>query len=897
MINMLEQYELDQLCEDLGINEKGKKVIEKIRKSPPSRAVGGGRNNVTGRYPSQKMGVTIQFESHRVELAAIYQMEYDDSVLEYYDQPPAIKLNYASRNGRNIGVMTTPDFFVIRDDSIAWEEWKTENDLIKLSMKSPNRYVRTDSGVWVCPPGEEYAKQFGLQYRLRSSDEICWEFQRNVMFLEDYILHDHKVEDAAKRLIISLVKQEPGIRLSELLANRTNYTSDDIYYLLGQKQLYFDIYKHIIAEPDTVRIFLDKEQAKAYENIIIYNKRPIFSLDVLDVQVGSEIIWDGKIWTIINNGMEYISLLSSDGQALDLPKDLLVKYVNNNTIKGLSRAKTNEENPEVKKILYSADEKDLEIANTRFEFVQRAINNEPIDSSEVSPRTLRGWLKQYREAEEAFGNGYIGLIPRIKNRGNRARKLLDETIELMNDYINNNYETLKQKSRITVYGQFVNECETKGIIEIPSYQTFCKAVKNRPKAEQTRKRKGNRAAYQVEEFYWELSQTTPRHGDRPFEICHIDHTEAPIELVSSVTGQNLGKAWLTILADAFSRYILAHILIFDPPSYRTNMMVLRECVRRYNRLPQAIVTDGGKDFQSAYYEALLARYQITKKTRPPAKPRFGSVVERSFGTVETMFFNNLQGNTQIMENVREVTKSVNPKNYAIWTLGALNERLEQWIHEIYHKQEHPALGQSPEAAFRLGLERSGVRPYRLIPYDDNFIIMTLPTTRNGKAKVQPGRGVKINYMEYWNEAMRNPLVEGIKVPVRYDPYNIGIAYAYIRNEWIKCMTRDYSVFKNVTEKELRLITEQIRQKAKNHAKSVTINAKKIADFISLMEEDEKIMVQRAKDRETKQVLRLINPAEEEHHAIHNEYANYEYSENVNYDEGDTFCGFEEEFNL
>ena len=50
--------------------------------------------------------------------------------------------------------------------------------------------------------------------------------------------------------------------------------------------------------------------------------------------------------------------------------------------------------------------------------------------------------------------------------------------------------------------------------------------------------------------------------------------------------------------------------------------------------------------------------------------------------------------------------------------------------------------------------------------------------------------------------MRNPLVEGIKVPVRYDPYNIGIAYAYIRNEWIKCMTRDYSVFKNVTEKEL-----------------------------------------------------------------------------------------------
>ena len=38
-------------------------------------------------------------------------------------------------------------------------------------------------------------------------------------------------------------------------------------------------------------------------------------------------------------------------------------------------------------------------------------------------------------------------------------------------------------------------------------------------------------------------------------------------------------------------------------------------------------------------------------------------------------------------------------------------------------------------------------------------------------------------------------------------------------------------------KRARLITEQIRQKAKNHAKSVTINAKN-CEFISLMEEDE-----------------------------------------------------------
>ena len=188
-----------------------------------------------------------------------------------------------------------------------------------------------------------------------------------------------------------------------MLANKTNYTSDDIYYLLAQKHLYFAINKHVLAEPGTVKIFLNEEQAKAYENIITYNKRPIVSLNVLDVQVGSEIIWDGKIWTIINNGMEYVSLLSSDGQALDLPKDLLAKYVNNNTIKGLNKAKTNEENPEVKRYFIQPMKRPRNSIIPVSNLYKGRLTMSQYDSSEVSPRTLRGWLKQYREAKKHSG--------------------------------------------------------------------------------------------------------------------------------------------------------------------------------------------------------------------------------------------------------------------------------------------------------------------------------------------------------------------------------------------------------------------------------------------------------------------------------------------------------------
>jgi hypothetical protein len=61
-------------------------LLTRIRNSPPARRVRGRAGNVSGFFPSRKMGVAIQFESS-IELGAIYLMEQDESVLEYYDQP------------------------------------------------------------------------------------------------------------------------------------------------------------------------------------------------------------------------------------------------------------------------------------------------------------------------------------------------------------------------------------------------------------------------------------------------------------------------------------------------------------------------------------------------------------------------------------------------------------------------------------------------------------------------------------------------------------------------------------------------------------------------------------------------------------------------------------------
>jgi hypothetical protein len=62
--------------------------------------------------------------------------------LEFYDQPPSIVLDYNSAKGKRLAVRHTPDFFVLRQDFAGWEEWKTEEDLNRLTEHNPNRYCQ-----------------------------------------------------------------------------------------------------------------------------------------------------------------------------------------------------------------------------------------------------------------------------------------------------------------------------------------------------------------------------------------------------------------------------------------------------------------------------------------------------------------------------------------------------------------------------------------------------------------------------------------------------------------------------------------------------------------------------------------------------------------------------------
>jgi hypothetical protein len=219
--------------------------------------------------------------------------------------------------------------------------------------------------------------------------------------------------------------------------------------------------------------------------------------------------------------------------------------------------------------------------------------------------------------------------------------------------------------------------------------------------------------------------------------------------------------------------------------------------------------------------------------------------------VSTQFLYNLRGNTQMTRNVRQVTKSVDPRGMATWSLRELNERLEEYLFQVYDRMEHPALGQSPKEAFEMSLERSGFRPERIIRYDRDFLMCTMPTTTKGSAKVSPGRSVKINHIYYWSDTFRDPEFEQRQIAVRYDPFDAGTAYAFCRNQWVECHSEYYTVFHGRSEKEVMVATNELRKQHQRHSQQrFNLNAKTLATFLESVEGEETLLLQRLRDRET-----------------------------------------------
>lgn len=171
--------------------------------------------------------------------------------------------------------------------------------------------------------------------------------------------------------------------------------------------------------------------------------------------------------------------------------------------------------------------------------------------------------------------------------------------------------------------------------------------------------------------------------------------------------------------------------------------------------------------------------------------------------------------------------------------------------------QHATLGVTPREAYVTGLELGGARGHRRIAYDAEFLMATLPAPRHKTAKAMPGQGVKVYYLFYWHEALRHPEVERTRVPVRYDPFDIGVVYAYVLGQWAPCRSQYYAAFVGHSEKELALATAVFRQQARMSHRAASITPIRLAEFFAQVYEHERVLVQRLRDQEAHAVFEGI----------------------------------------
>ena len=176
------------------------------------------------------------------------------------------------------------------------------------------------------------------------------------------------------------------------------------------------------------------------------------------------------------------------------------------------------------------------------------------------------------------------------------------------------------------------------------------------------------------------------------QVWQCDHTLLDV-LVVERAGEILGRPWLTMVVDSYSRCIMGIHLGFDGPSAAVVCLALRHAIlpKQYSSayelkqswgtygVPQYLYTDGGKDFRSQHLEQVATELGIVLCLR--RQPSDGGIVERPFGTFNREFLSSLPGYTD--SNV--VKRSASAEVEACLSLRQLEQLLVRYLVDNYNQ--------------------------------------------------------------------------------------------------------------------------------------------------------------------------------------------------------------------
>lgn len=821
---MSQLIQIETIFENLGTPRKGQLLVREARVKAPVREVQSRGSNVITSFVSRKMGCEIKVESRHIEFPAAVNHEYDKAVLEFYPQPCRLTMELIDEGtGEVHKIEHFPDFLVLRENSITLEEWKSDAKLAKLAERYPYRYRRDPDGMWCAPLIERYLADYGLEYRLYTDLSIPRVRIENTLHLADYY-HPGAPECDPEELIRlhAVLDQEKMLFIADLTNEPYSFSADFIFKAIADGLVVANLDHEPLTDQRRSKLYRDATYREFISGFQMQQDALGQNDFILPLAKGTRFRYEHQELEIELTSEKEIICRTSFGETTTLSRAWITQAFDEKKVTVLEAPR--QSSPDLAR--YS--EEDLTSALKR----QALLDADPTNSP-FCERTMRDWRTRASAALANGDNEILALVPRTADRGNRSPRFSDQQESLLNHLIEKHWKTAEAINYSAFYSHVCIGFDDEGLAP-PSYPTVIARIKAQATTQDVRMRHGKRKAYQTDEFVNVLYAHTPAHGSRPLQYVHIDHTLLDIELISHRTGKKLGRPWLSLAIDAYTRRVVGFYLSFDPPSYVSVSMVMRDIVRRFQRLPEFFIVDNGRDLTSEAFQSYLRVMGVHLRLRPAGQPRAGAVMERLFGTAHSQYIHNLAGNTKATKEVRMVTGKHLPANLAQWTLESLYHGFSYWATQHYDTELHPSLGCSPREMFQRGLQQSGHRAHRQIVFNQDFLIATCPPSPRdgGLRRVNNQRGVKVHDLHYWNPAFRDPQVAGQKLPVRYDPWDASTVYVRVKDRWEPAKCRSLVDLGQLTNAERQGLTAEYQQQG-GKPQGTLVTPQRLREFIQV----------------------------------------------------------------
>ena len=394
--------------------------------------------------------------------------------------------------------------------------------------------------------------------------------------------------------------------------------------------------------------------------------------------------------------------------------------------------------------------------------------------------TVYRWARAYAES----GGKPATLVTANGDKGNRESRFAQDVIAICTDVIETVYLTQERptvshavdiaKAKTRLANQLLSQsCQ----MPMPTRRLVQRLIDDAPAYDKHVARYGRESARK--KF---RTATMHRVTDAPLQRAEMDHTRMDLFVVDDVHGLPLGRPWLTILVDDYTRCVLGFCLSFEPPSRATVARCLRHAFMPKTQLRaehpdikndwaafgvvSELVLDGGTEFHSEELEQICFELDIEQHFAPRKTPWFKGKVERLQGTLNRGVAVSTPGKTFSGILDRD---DYDPKKHAVVTMSALLHLTTRWIADIYHQKTHSALGCSPAQMWA-----NSIRPHDIALMDDP---LRFDAIVGGQAsRVLSHKGIEYAGLVYNSPEMgelRRHLGDRLEVDVRLDRSNLG----------------------------------------------------------------------------------------------------------------------------